>query len=105
MAVGAKQTASEKSIVNSIMAWVKAQPLTWAMVVHGGPYQVAGVPDIIGVHKSVFFGIEVKRPGQKPTKIQKHMMSLLEDAGAEVTVATSVQDVERWWDAFVAGDL
>lgn len=91
-----RQTASERSIVNSIMSWLKDQPDTWCMKVHGGPYQVAGVPDIIGVKEGVFFAIEVKRPGQKPTKIQEHVMEQMTFAGARVTVATCVEDVRRW---------
>lgn len=39
--------------------------------------------------------IAVKRPGNKPTPLQKAVMEELESFGARCIVATSVEDVER----------
>ena len=52
----------------------------------------AGWPDIIGVYKGKFIGIEVKRPGKKPTKLQEYKLHQLTRAGAETCVAVSLSD-------------
>jgi len=44
----------------------------WWVKYHPGPrYGQPGVPDIIGCYYGRFVGLEVKRPGQKPTKLQE----------------------------------
>lgn len=56
----------------------------------------AGTPDVIGVHKSGrMVMIEVKRPGNTPTRIQEMVMDEWREAGAYVFVATSIDDVIR----------
>lgn len=54
----------------------------------------AGWPDIICCYKSRFLGIEVKRPGGKPTKLQEFKLNELKSAGAYVGVATSVSEAQ-----------
>lgn len=51
-----------------------------------GPYSRGGIPDICVVYKGQFFGFEVKRPGGKPTELQKRTLKALEEAGAIVAV-------------------
>lgn len=38
--------------------------------IHGGPYQSAGIGDIVGCCRGRYFNIEVKMPGNKPTELQ-----------------------------------
>ena len=52
----------------------------------------AGWPDIIGVYRGYFIGIEVKRPGQVATPLQEFKIDELKKAGAYVCVATSVNE-------------
>ena len=84
---------SEAAIVKKIMAYLRAQG-AWCMKTHGGAYQQAGVPDIAAVLNGQAIYIEVKRPGEKATKIQNLVMGKLKEVGAVVGVATSVEDVE-----------
>jgi len=58
---------------------------------------VAGMPDILGIQRSSgrLVGIEVKKPGKKPTDTQKHMLETLEEYGAIVIVAHSVEDIAK----------
>lgn len=86
----------EAAIVNGIMRMLRDQPVTWCFKMHGGPYATAGVPDIIGVHAGFFFGIEVKQPGKKPTKLQEHTMKLIERAGGMCCVATTVEEARQF---------
>ena len=54
-----------------------------------------GVPDIIACVKGIFVGIEVKRPGKKPTPLQRVQGKLIGEAGGVFTVAYSVEDVKN----------
>lgn len=64
----------------------------FVFTVHGSALMMAGLPDLIGCHRGRFFAIEVKMPGNKPSKIQRHVMGKIEAAGGRVCVAYSVQD-------------
>ena len=54
----------------------------------------AGWPDIIGVYKGRFIGIEVKQPGKKATKLQEFKLAELKTAGAYVCVGVSVHEAQ-----------
>jgi hypothetical protein len=81
----------ESTIVHQIRSalWVRSIP-NWK--IHGSASQSAGLPDIIGVFKGRFFGIEVKRPGEVPSKIQAHKLKTISDAGGIAGVATSAEE-------------
>jgi len=67
------------------------------MKVHGSAYQVAGVPDIVGVFAGHFVGLEVKLPGLEQTvsSRQAYIMSKIQDAGGVVAVISSDLDAVR----------
>ena len=46
-----------------------------------GPYSVGGIPDFVGCYKGKFFGVEVKRPGGKPTALQLRQRDSIIEAG------------------------
>jgi Holliday junction resolvase len=53
-----------------------------------------GTPDIIGyTAQGTFFGIEVKKPGCEPSKIQKQWHDQARAAGCHIYVATSVEEL------------
>lgn len=63
------------------------------MKIHGGPYQMSGVPDVLCVKRGVAVFLEVKRPGEKPTEIQKaRMEEIRRVGGAECAVVTSKEE-------------
>lgn len=62
----------------------------WWVKIHGGPFQQAGIPDIIGCWDGKFVAIELKIPGEEPTKLQKQNLNLLHAVGARVGVAISI---------------
>jgi hypothetical protein len=63
--------------------------------IHGGdgPFQEVGIPDLLACWHGYFVGIEVKQPGQKPTKLQQRNLDRIAAAGGLSLVATSVEDV------------
>lgn len=54
-----------------------------------------GVPDIIGVIEGRLIALEVKRLGNKPTKIQQYQIEQIQKAGGLAAVVTSVEDVKK----------
>jgi len=69
-------------------------PGVWYKI-HGGPYQEAGIPDIVGCYKGRLCAFEVKTP-QKRTNVslaQQYQIDRLTKAGALVHVVTSWDDV------------
>lgn len=60
---------------------------------HGGPMQRAGMPDLCCIIGGIACYIEVKRPGEQPTKLQWHRMAELREAGAMCFVAYDVDDL------------
>lgn len=65
--------------------------------VHGGdnPFQEVGIPDLLCCHRGMFLALEVKQPGEEPSKKQDHVLRRIEAAGGITAVVDSVEDVIR----------
>lgn len=82
----------ESAIVKSIVKMAKAEGW-WVMKIHGGPYQLAGVPDLLCINRGRAVFLEVKRPGEKPTAIQVQRMNEIQRVGgAACHVVTSKEE-------------
>lgn len=86
---------TEKVFENNIKKYLDTLPKCWYFKVHGGPYQKSGIPDIVGVYRGRFFGIEVKKPGEKATPLQAFIISQMIKAGGLAGVVVTVEDAER----------
>lgn len=61
----------------------------WVFTSHGGSmYQVAGLPDVIGVYKGFFLGIELKTGDYKATELQKQKLNNIQEAGGVGMILT-----------------
>jgi hypothetical protein len=60
--------------------------------VHGGEFQMSGIPDISGVYKGHSVWCETKMPGNKTSLVQDVRINQLRKAGAHVVVAYNVAD-------------
>ena len=92
---------SEKAIVNSILAYLNDLEGCYAEKMHGSIYSQGGRPDITACYHGRRIELEVKRPGNKPTKRQLEMMRRWREVGAVVEVVYSVDDVRalmEWRD-------
>jgi Holliday junction resolvase len=79
----------ESSIVASIVRVAK-QRGWWIMKIHGGPYQLAGVPDLLLIKNGTAMFFEVKQPGKKATPLQvRRMAEIQQEGGAACHVVTS----------------
>lgn len=74
---------SESSIVASIVRLAKLQGW-WVMKIHGGPYQLSGVPDLLCLKHGHAMFLEVKQPGRYATAIQRKRMNEIEKEGGAV---------------------
>src|SRR5690349_19251135 len=86
----------EKDLVKDIVDKV-LKPLgsrAWWFKVHGGPYQKAGVSDLVGVIDGVPFGLEVKLPGKYPTPLQAKILAEMQRAGAVTGWADSLEEAQ-----------
>jgi len=84
----------EKIIVRQISKYLDSLPDTWYFKVWGGPFQIAGIPDLIGVQSGRFFALEVKTPDGRLSTLQRIILQKIRDAGGLCGVARSVQDAE-----------
>lgn len=82
----------EARITKKILEYLRTH--CWVRKIHGGPYQSAGLPDIIACRGGQMIAIEVKAPGGKLTAIQSKTLDELRTAGAIVAVVTSVVEVD-----------
>lgn len=64
--------------------------------IHGGdnPFQAAGIPDLLCCWRGTFIGLEVKMPGEEPSKVQIVNLERIRKAGGVAEVVTSVEEVE-----------
>lgn len=63
----------------------------YVVKVHGNEYTAAGTPDLLVCYRGAFVGLEVKQPGRERTltKIQRHTLGLIADAGGHASLVTS----------------
>jgi hypothetical protein len=68
----------------------------WAQKTHGNRFS-SGLPDIIGVHMGVGFGVEVKTPDNKSglTVLQRRTLQDIKRAGGVAGEARTLAHVER----------
>jgi len=90
----------ESNIVNKILHYLEDQQHMWCFKVHGGAFQTKGVPDIVGCYKGQFYALEVKRPGEKTTKLQDYQMEQIEKAQGKTKVVTSLDEVKEFLKGF-----
>ena len=60
-----------------------------------GLRRVLVTPEMVGRTLAQFTGIEVKRPGQRPTPEQAHFLEFVQDAGGLALVARSPDDIRH----------
>lgn len=92
-----KSIPLERTITDGIMRYLRTlEPRGWFFKAHGSAFQVAGVPDIIGVYSGRFIALEVKRPKLgRATALQMAILRRITDAGGVAAIVYGVDDVRR----------
>lgn len=93
MADGAPRTRPESAITAEALEWLNGQPSTLARKVHQSAFAGGGEPDIDACVAGRAVKIEMKRPGERPTRAQLARMRQWQRAGARVGWATCLQHV------------
>lgn len=93
---------NEAGLVTSIVkAVLKRHPTAWIFKVHGGPMQMAGVPDLLFCIDGILIGAEAKfnRPGEsleytrsRATPGQRLQIQRIIAAGGMAGVVTSIPE-------------
>ena len=86
----------ETKVVKSIMKMLDTSFPGFYFKTHGGLYQRIGLPDILGVHRGRFIGIEVKCPGKEDTltKVQEKTLYIINLYGGVGFMSTSSEDTK-----------
>lgn len=65
----------------------------WWFKVWGGPFQIAGIPDLIGCCEGLFFAFELKMPGKELKPLQLEIIRrIIEDGGGCACVIYDPQE-------------
>lgn len=85
----------ESIVVKNILKSLGTKYPGFYFKTHGGPFQMSGLPDILGVHRGRFIGIEVKAPGEEGdyTPKQQLVVKKINAAGGIAFMATSAEQV------------
>jgi len=62
---------------------------------HGGPMVAPGWPDLTCIRAGRVVFLEVKRPGEQPSKIQEHVLAQLAGQQIPAAVVTSVKEAVK----------
>lgn len=90
------QPRNEKKVENEIKEYITSLG-GLCYKIHGGDlYQETGIPDLLCCWDGLFFGIEVKDPGGKPSAIQLAQGARIKKAGGHFIIAKSLQDVKDY---------
>ena len=90
-----------KLVAQIVTAIEKKYPSAWVRKIHGGPYQHAGIPDLLVCVNGILVGLEAKalQPGEsegharaRATIIQTEEIKRLHEAGAMAGVVLSVEE-------------
>ena len=85
----------ETSITSSIVRHAKSCGW-WTFKIAGGPFQMAGMPDLMLLKDGRALFIEVKLPGKKPTALQfKRMEEIRTQGGAVAEWVDSLDKARR----------
>lgn len=90
------QSRHEKQIENEIKEYIKSCGGLCYKIHGGDPYQETGIPDLLCCWGGLFFGIEVKDPGGKPSAIQLAQGVRIQKAKGHFLIAYSLQDVKDY---------
>ena len=88
---------SESQIQSKILTYLRKHypsAVTWKLH-EDHVFGVVGIPDILFITEGMTFFFEVKKPGEKPSRIQEVVLHKLQRNDIIADVVYSIQDVQR----------
>ena len=94
----------EAKVKKKVVAQLKEMGAYYFYPVTGG-YGQSGVPDVVGCYKGIFFGIECKAGGNKPTPLQdKNLTDIRKQKGIAVVInEKNVDNIRGIFDDYYNG--
>lgn len=87
---------AETGLQRRIRAALERELGGWWFKVWGGPFQVAGIPDLVGCVCGMFFAIEVKTPTGEPSDIQIETIKRINaEGGGYAFIAVTPEEAVR----------
>jgi Holliday junction resolvase len=92
---------NESVLQNKILAYLRDEVGGYWIKIHGSSYQSRGEPDIVGVHKGIFYAFEIKREDGKGivSELQLYKIKKIKEAGGVAMVINSLTAVKEIFDA------
>ena len=84
----------EKTLISTILSYLKSLPSCFCWKEHGGMYGTAGLPDILCCIAGRFVAFEVKTETGKVTGLQKKTLRQIQNAGGAAFVVRSLDEVK-----------
>lgn len=86
----------QKTILRRLTLLAREDPTLVFRKRHGAPLGINGDSDLYGCWEGIHFELELKRPGEAPTELQKLRQGEWARAGAVVAVVHSVEEFEAF---------
>jgi hypothetical protein len=87
---------TEAHLTRDVIAYLKALRQSgrrvWWVKLHGGPMQRSGVPDLLVVIDGRVVFVELKAPGNEPSRLQEHTIAQIEAAGGTAEWVDNLDD-------------
>ena len=88
----------QAAVLRKLKAWRAADPTLVYRKRHGSLMGIVGDRDIYGVWRGLHFKIELKRPGENPTPLQRARLSEWGTAGVTTAVLRSIPELEAFFE-------
>lgn len=85
----------ETERTKDVLAWLKAQPRTYALKKHTNAQGEGGHPDIFACRNGRMVLVEMKVPGDRPNTRQMQRLRTWQEAGAAVCWADDIEHVRQ----------
>lgn len=82
----------ERSVVDKVKRYLNSIN-AWHVVTTG--VALNGCPDILACHNGRFIALEIKQPGGRVSKLQRHHVKEINDKGGVAGIVYSVEDVKK----------
>jgi hypothetical protein len=87
------KSPSEAAIQTRIVEYLNRLPRSWACKFPGVLRR--GVPDMLVCYRGQFLALEIKRPGQEPTALQRAVIGQIHGAGGVAEIVHGLDEVRQ----------
>jgi len=84
----------EASLQRKVIKYLRERG-AYVFKVVGSPMQQRGTPDLLVSYRGRFIAIELKVPGEEPTRLQEYELAKVRESGGVAAVIESMVELER----------